>query len=117
MLPVLPVDRSSSSGAAASRQEAQELPPEAIIEGVQFSLLDSEELKAFAVINVFEQSVNERRMQKRHSCMDAALGTTNRKQRCRTCKENPLNCQGHFGYIDLSTCPVINPELISVLMK
>lgn len=84
--------------------DAVEVKP---IQGIQFSVLSTEEIRAQSVVHVTTSELYDKTTPKPNGLYDLRMGTTDKMLKCRTCECDILNCQGHYGHIDLA-CPVYN---------
>ncbi|KAI3632983.1 hypothetical protein MIR68_009058 [Amoeboaphelidium protococcarum] len=86
------------------------------IEGLSFSFIDSNNVKALSVKRIdnpvtFDPTT---RQPTDGGLYDPQLGPTDKQQLCSTCKLNFFSCAGHFGHIEL-TVPAYHPLLFKML--
>lgn len=73
------------------------------IESITFGIYSPEEIISMAVCKI-----DNAKKSGPGSIYDARMGTTDSSQKCETCKENAVECPGHFGYIELNE-PIVHP--------
>ena len=73
------------------------------IESITFGIYSPEEILSMAVCKV-----DNAKKSGNGSIYDQRMGTTDSTIKCETCKENALDCPGHFGYIELNE-PIVHP--------
>ena len=73
------------------------------IESITFGIYSPEEIISMAVCKI-----DNAKKSGPGSIYDARMGTTDSSQKCETCKENAVDCPGHFGYIELNE-PIVHP--------
>ncbi|KAI6190923.1 DNA-directed RNA polymerase subunit [Aphelenchoides bicaudatus] len=73
--------------------------------GVRFTTGNEHEIKKIAHVQVFNNVLYDNSTGKclpaLFSPLDNRLGTTQKTGNCVTCKQNMIDCVGHFGYINL----------------
>uniref|UniRef100_A0A8R1XTF5 DNA-directed RNA polymerase subunit n=3 Tax=Onchocerca TaxID=6281 RepID=A0A8R1XTF5_ONCVO len=73
---------------------------------VQFTAGNAELMRQVAHIPVFNSKLYDespgRWVPVSHGPLDPRLGTCQKHTDCQTCKQNLVDCVGHFGYIDLA---------------
>ncbi|MCP9257334.1 DNA-directed RNA polymerase III subunit RPC1 [Dirofilaria immitis] len=73
---------------------------------VQFTAANAESMRQVAHISVFNSKLYDespgRWIPVPHGPLDPRLGTCQKHTDCQTCKQNLVDCVGHFGYIDLA---------------
>ena len=91
-----------------------------LIDKIEFSILDPETIKKMAVARITKAELyDEEGYPVEGGLMDPRLGTVDPGIRCRTCGGTVGECQGHFGYLEL-TKPIIHPhyvKFIQLLLK
>ena len=91
-----------------------------LIDKIEFSVLSPEMIKKMAVAKITKTELyDEEGYPVEGGLMDPRLGTIDPGIRCRTCGGTVGECQGHFGYLEL-TKPVIHPlyvKFIHFLLK
>ena len=77
------------------------------IQQIEFSIFNSEDIRKHSVLNVTSHELFDKGVPKADGLCDLRLGTINREYICQTCKQNAIECSGHFGHIELEE-PVYN---------
>ena len=77
------------------------------IKQIDFSILSSENIRKYSVLEITSHDLFEKGVPKSGGLCDLRMGTIDRQYICQTCKNNALNCPGHFGHIELAQ-PVIH---------
>ena len=80
-----------------SQQELRE------IDNITFGIYSAKEIRNFSVCKV--DSVKKNGW---GSVYDPRMGTTDSAESCTTCKQDAINCPGHFGHIELNE-PIPHP--------
>ena len=86
------------------------------IKSIDFSILNSNDLKKYSVLNVISHDLFEKGIPKSGGLCDLRLGTIDREYKCLTCKQGPIQCPGHFGHIELAE-PVYNILFLKYITK
>lgn len=86
------------------------------INGINFSILNSDDLRKYSVLNVVSHDLFDKGVPKAGGLCDLRLGTIDREYKCQTCKQGPLQCPGHFGHIELAE-PVYNILCLKYITK
>lgn len=86
------------------------------VKGVQFSIMSTDEIRSYSVVHVTCPDLYEKNIPKMNGLYDLRMGTTDKSMLCETCKSDIINCQGHFGHIDLAF-PVYNVCYIKQVFK
>jgi DNA-directed RNA polymerase, beta'' subunit/160 kD subunit len=86
------------------------------IQSINFSILNSNDLRKYSVLNVNSHDLFEKNIPKSGGLCDLRLGTIDREYKCLTCKQGPIQCPGHFGHIELAE-PVYNVLFVKYITK
>lgn len=86
------------------------------VKGIQFSIMGAEELRRYSVVHVTSPDLYDKNVPKMNGLYDLRMGTTDKSMLCQTCNCDIINCQGHFGHIDLAF-PVYNICYIKQVYK
>lgn len=86
------------------------------VEAVQFGVLNPEEAKRMAVIEITSGSLYQQSLPKDGGINSLEMGTCNNKLRCKTCRNNVRVCPGHFGYLELKH-PCYHPCHLDSVVK
>jgi DNA-directed RNA polymerase beta' subunit len=86
------------------------------IASIEFTVLPPDEIRKIAVVDVREAMLYERGLPRTNSVIDLRMGSVDRRFRCSTCKNSVMECNGHFGKIELAS-PMINPVYIESILK
>lgn len=87
-----------------------------IPKSIQFSILSTEEIKKHSVVKITSTDLFEKNVPKANGLYDLRMGTINRIYRCQTCNEDIINCQGHFGHMELAF-PIYNISYLKTVYK
>jgi DNA-directed RNA polymerase II subunit RPB1 len=82
--------------------------PTAVIEGVQFYPLDSDDHLADSNVEVMTKDLTRHGLPVENGAYDAHMGTTENMWRCQSCYRTKPGCPGHSGHISLNY-PVQSP--------
>ena len=86
------------------------------VRSLDFGLFNPEDVRKMSVVEVFQTSLYEQSFPRDNGCNDLRMGTVDRNLSCSTCKNNSMQCPGHFGHIELAK-PMYHTSLINVTMK
>ena len=86
------------------------------IQKIEFSIFNSEDIRKHSVLNVTSHELFDKGVPKADGLCDLRLGTINREYICQTCKQNAIECSGHFGHIELDE-PVYNVLFTKYITK
>lgn len=87
-----------------------------VVERIEFSVVNPEMIKKIAVANITKTELYDQEgYPVEGGLMDPRLGVVDPGVRCRTCGGSVGECQGHFGYLEL-TRPIIHVNYSKVLM-
>lgn len=86
------------------------------VKGIQFSILSSDEIRKQSVVHVTSTDLYDKNVPKINGLYDLRMGTTDKSMLCQTCNNDLMNCQGHFGHIDMSF-PIYNICYIKQVFK
>ena len=86
------------------------------IKQIEFSIFNSEDILKNSVLNVTTHELFDKGVPKADGLCDLRLGTINREYICQTCKQNAIECSGHFGHIELEE-PVYNVLFTKYITK
>lgn len=86
------------------------------VKGIQFSILSTDEVRKQSVVHVTSTDLYDKNVPKINGLYDLRMGTTDKSMLCQTCNNDLMNCQGHFGHIDLSV-PIYNICYIKQVYK
>ena len=64
---------------------------------IQFGIISDSTIRKLAVVEVTNHKISGS-----NGVYDPLMGTIDPKVLCGTCGKNNVDCQGHFGYIDLA---------------
>lgn len=73
------------------------------IEQIEFGIYSPEEVTKMSVCKI-----DNAKKSGPGSVYDQRMGTTDSSYNCQTCKQNAIDCPGHFGHIELNE-PIVNP--------
>ena len=74
------------------------------IDSISFGVYSAEQVKRISVAKINSSKKNI----EHGTVYDPRMGATDSGNVCETCKENAINCPGHFGHIELEQ-PVPHP--------
>lgn len=97
-----------------TRSEEDKLPVFQVA-GVEFSLMDPEELRRIAVVNVTEPDSEMHGIGALNTINDSRMGVVTDDQICSTCHKDEQECPGHLGIIRLNV-PVLHPLMIRYII-
>jgi DNA-directed RNA polymerase II subunit RPB1 len=86
------------------------------VKGIQFSIMSADEIRTHSVVHVTCPDLYDKNVPKMNGLYDLRMGTTDKSMLCETCKSDIINCQGHFGHIELAF-PVYNICYIKQVFK
>jgi DNA-directed RNA polymerase II subunit RPB1 len=86
------------------------------VKGIQFSIMSAEDIRKHSVVHVTSPDLYDKNVPKMNGLYDLRMGTTDKSLLCETCKSDILNCQGHFGHIELAF-PVYNVCYLKQVFK
>ena len=69
--------------------------------GIQFGLLNDEQIREMSVAEVTETTLHSKGVPKAGGAADARFGTCSRFAVCGTCRQSVTQCPGHPGHISL----------------
>lgn len=77
--------------------------PLARVKSVHFCMQSSDQIRKQSVCRVFNPEAIDRIKQipNSHGVLDLKMGTTDKRFDCSTCGNDHINCNGHFGHIEL----------------
>ena len=82
------------------------------IREICFCFLSPEEIKKRSVVHVTEPNLYDSSGEPRYNGLfDQRMGVIDRDKKCLTCKQNNVDCPGHFGHIEFAK-PVYNLQFI-----
>ena len=82
------------------------------IREIRFSFLSPEEIKKRSVVHITESNFYDSSGEPRYNGLfDQRMGVIDRDKKCLTCKQNNVDCPGHFGHIEFAK-PVYNLQFI-----
>ena len=90
--------------------------PQADVVGIQFSIMSKEEIIKNSVVTVNNIELYDKGEPKENSLYDLRMGSTSRVYNCLTCGSDNINCQGHFGHIEL-VYPIYNLSYYKTVYK
>jgi DNA-directed RNA polymerase beta' subunit len=99
-----------------SRFQQTDAIPFADVKGIQFSIPSAEDIRRQSVVHVTSTDLYEKSVPKVGGLYDLTMGTTDKSLLCQTCKSCVVNCQGHFGHIELAF-PIYNICYIKQVYK
>ena len=86
-----------------------------LVERIEFGIIDSEMIKRMAVAKLSKTEIYDQEGYPiEGGLMDPRLGVVDPGVRCRTCGGSVGECQGHFGYLEL-TKPVVHVHYAKIL--
>lgn len=83
---------------------------------IQFGLINPREVRKQSVVEVNKSTLYHRQLPAYNGLNDLRMGTCDRRVSCGTCKNDVLNCVGHFGHIELAA-PVYHISMMQTVMK
>lgn len=86
------------------------------VDHVQFSLMSPQEIRAIGEVEVRHSSMYQGGLPKSNGLNDVRMGTTDKRYRCGTCREDLISCPGHTGYINLNA-PVLHIGYVDTVCK
>lgn len=86
------------------------------VKGIQFSILSANEIRNQSMVHVTSTDLYDKNIPKINGLYDLRMGTTDKSMLCQTCNNDLMNCQGHFGHIDL-ILPIYNICYIKQVYK
>ena len=86
-----------------------------ILRCVRFGLLSPMEIKDISVVEIKSEETFANGRPVQGGLFDTRMGTIERNELCATCLQNPTNCPGHFGFLQLAN-PLFHPQLILTLL-
>lgn len=86
------------------------------IDKIQFGVLSTDEIRALSVVEVVCHDMFEKGLPKHGGLSDLRLGSIDRQFNCHTCKNSAIECQGHYGHIELHH-PVYHINFIKTVAK
>lgn len=86
------------------------------VDYVQFSLMSPEEIRNIGEVEVTHSSMYQASLPKDNGMNDVRMGTTDKRYRCGTCRNNLIDCPGHTGYINLNA-PVLHIGYVDTICK
>jgi DNA-directed RNA polymerase II subunit RPB1 len=86
------------------------------IANIQFGLLNPEKVRKQSVVEVTKTTLYHRQLPAYNGLNDLRMGTCDRRVSCGTCKNDVLNCVGHYGHIELAA-PVYHVSMVNTLIK
>ena len=90
--------------------------PLSSIKSIQFSLLDDEQIKRLSVAEITSYELYDKGCPVVGGLYDLRMGTTDKQFKCQTCNCDVLDCQGHFGHIELCE-PIYNILYLKTIYK
>jgi len=93
-----------------------ETVPSKRVEHIQFGLLNPDNVRRQSVVEVNKSTLYHRQLPAYNGLNDLRMGTCDRRVSCGTCKNDVLNCVGHFGHIELAA-PVYHISMMHTLIK
>jgi DNA-directed RNA polymerase II subunit RPB1 len=78
-----------------------------VVKSIQFSILSTEEILKQSVVDVNCSELFDKGVPRDNGLYDLRMGTIDKQYRCQTCHGDLVDCQGHFGHIELAH-PVFN---------
>lgn len=91
--------------------------PVSHIKKINFELMSSDEIKKYSGILINEsKQTGEGSIYDNRMGMDSDFDEHGNKAKCMTCDGSHQECDGHFGYIELSV-PILNPNYINQIME
>ena len=91
-------------------------PNTKIVNGVQFSIISSEEVRKRSAVEIFNHDTIDKDNAVLNGLFDLRMGVTDMNKICGTCGQNNKDCPGHFGHIELAR-PVYHYHLINYVVK
>ena len=82
----------------------------------RFGIFSPKEIKKLAVIQVNDVTLYRYHRPTENGLNSLHMGTVDRQFECTTCGKTSRECQGHYGYINLSY-PVYHPGYIDLILK
>lgn len=89
---------------------------QAEIAGVQFGIMSADEVRRLAVVECDEVSLYTKSAPTPRGVLDHRMGTVDQRLSCGTCGQDPRNCPGHWGRIELPL-PVLHIAFIETVRK
>lgn len=86
------------------------------IANIQFGLLNPDKVRKQSVVEVSKTTLYHRQLPAYNGLNDLRMGTCDRRVSCGTCKNDVLNCVGHYGHIELAA-PVYHVSMMNTLLK
>ncbi|EJW03738.1 hypothetical protein EDEG_01976 [Edhazardia aedis USNM 41457] len=86
------------------------------IKSVQFGLFSPVKIKQHSVLHVQHPETLENGMPKESGLSDPRMGVIDNQLLCSTCNLNCMECQGHFGHIELCK-PVFHVNFLNRIKK
>ena len=99
----------------STRYNHSDAPIESI-QKVVFSVLKKEEILQHSVVQINTTELFDKNVPKNGGLYDLRMGTIEKNFSCQTCNCDLLNCQGHFGHIEM-VYPVYNVSYIKTIFK
>lgn len=88
-----------------------------LVERIEFGIINSELIKRMSVAKITKTELyDEEGYPIEGGLMDPRLGVVDPGVRCRTCGGNVGECQGHFGYLEL-TRPIVHVHYAKILFS
>ena len=82
------------------------------VNGVQFSILSSDEIRKRSVVEIFNHETVDKDNSVLNGLFDIRMGVTDMNKICGTCGQGNIECPGHFGHIELAR-PVYHYHFVS----
>ena len=86
------------------------------ISALDFSVMSPEDIERMSVLKVDQSSLYTKGDMKPGGLLDTALGTLDRRVRCRTCNQDCRQCPGHVGSLQLPV-PVYHMSYMDAIIK
>ena len=84
--------------------------------GIQFSVMGKDEIVKNSTVCVTNVDLYDKGIPSENGLYDLRMGTTSRSYTCLTCGSDNINCQGHFGHIELAY-PIYNLSYYKTVYK
>lgn len=83
---------------------------------ISFRMMSSADIRKRSVVEVTNSMLFLSSLPCPAGLMDPRLGTTDRRFKCSTCRHGPLECEGHWGHIEMVR-PMYHSGHLSTILK
>jgi len=86
------------------------------IKRIEYSIMSFERMKELKVVDINKVSTQGKLKNNTNTIYDLSLGSTKFDKKCNTCHLNKDIDTGHYGLLNISTTPIINPLFIKYVV-